>query len=200
MYIIYTLTNLIIIIRLVFSTEKFYKNFGLEFKVKIIKMRHIKTKKTTKKERESSMENEVKILKKSVRRRKEPLTKERSSTKSLVIKFTELNDILPDISSSIDKNSMKYLSNLYSESSDLIKNITLYMANKKYRGMHEFLDITVIKVQELIGILKEFESLNTSRKAHGFINKADEAKASLLLESLKGKMDELVIIKASTVK
>lgn len=199
MYIIYTLTNLIIIIRLVFSTEKFYKNFGLEFKVKIIKMRHIKTKKTTKKERESSMENEVKIFKKSVRR-KGPLTKERISIKSLVIKFTELNDILPDISSSIDKNSMKYLSNLYSESSDLIKNITLYMANKKYRGMHEFLDITVIKVQELIDILKEFESLNTSRKAHGFINKADEAKASLLLESLKGKMDELIVIKASTVK
>ena len=45
MYIIYTLTNLIIIIRLVFSTEKFYKNFWLEFKVKIIKMQHIKTKK-----------------------------------------------------------------------------------------------------------------------------------------------------------
>jgi hypothetical protein len=162
-------------------------------------MRHIKTKKTTKKERESSMENEVKIFKKSVRR-KGPLTKERISIKALVIKFTELNDILPDISSSIDKNSMKYLSNLYSESSDLIKNITLYMANKKYRGMHEFLDITVIKVQELIDILKEFESLNTSRKAHGFINKADEAKASLLLESLKGKMDELIVIKASTVK
>ena len=199
MYIIYTLTNLIIIIRLVFSTEKFYKNLGLEFKVKIIKMQHIKTKKTTKKERKSSMENEVKIFKKSVRR-KEPLTKERISIKSLVIKFTELNDILPDINSPIDKNSMKYLSNLYSESSDLIKNITLYMANKKYRGMHEFLDITVIKVQELIDILKEFESLNTSRKAHGFINKADEAKASLLLESLKGKMDELVVIKASTVK
>jgi len=195
MYIIYTLTNLIIIIRLVFSTEKFYKNFWLEFKVKIIKMQHIKTKK----ERESSMENEVKIFKKSVRR-KEPLTKERISIKSLVIKFTELNDILPDISSPIDKNSMKYLSNLYSESSDLIKNITLYMANKKYRGMHEFLDITVIKVQELIDILKKFESLNTSRKAHGFINKADEAKASLLLESLKGKMDELIVIKASTVK
>lgn len=195
MYIIYTLTNLIIIIRLVFSTEKFYKNFGLEFKVKIIRMQHIKTKK----ERESSMENEVKIFKKSVRR-KEPLTKERISIKSLVIKFTELNDILPDISSPIDKNSMKYLSNLYSESSDLIKNITLYMANKKYRGMHEFLDITVIKVQELIDILKKFESLNTSRKAHGFINKADEAKASLLLESLKGKMDELIVIKASTVK
>ena len=199
MYIIYTLTNLIIIIRLVFSTEKFYKNFGLEFKVKIIKMRHIKTKKNKKKERKSSMENEVKIFKKSVRR-KEPLTKERISIKSLVIKFTELNDILPDISSPIDKNSMKYLSNLYSESSDLIKNITLYMANKKYRGMHEFLDITVIKVQELIDILKKFESLNTSRKAHGFINKADEAKASLLLESLKGKMDELIVIKASTVK
>jgi hypothetical protein len=148
------------------------------------------------------MENEVKIFKKSVRRRrrKEPLTKERSSIKSLVIKFTELNEILPEINSPIDKSSMKYLSNLYSESSDLIKNITLYMVNNKYCGMHEFLDITVIKVQELIGILKEFESLNTSRKAHGFINKADEAKASLLLESLKGKMDELVVIKASTVK
>lgn len=199
MYIIYTLTNLIIIIRLVFSTEKFYKNFGLEFKVKIIKMQHIKTKKTTKKERKSSMENKVKIFKKSVRR-KEPLTKERISIKSLVEKITELNEILPDINSPIEKTSMKYLSNLYSESSDLIKNITLYMVNNKYCGMHEFLDITVIKVQELIGILKEFESLNTSRKAHGFINKADEAKASLLLESLKGKMDELIVIKASTIK
>ena len=143
------------------------------------------------------MENEKEILKKSVRRRRRK-TKEKISIQSLVEKITELNEILPLISDPIDKNSMKYLSNLYSEAVVLIENITIYMVQNGFCGIHDSIDDTVYKTQELIGILKEFKGLNTSRKARGFIDESDEAKASIFLQSLKVKMGELVALKKST--
>ena len=148
------------------------------------------------------MKNEEKIFKKSVRRRRRRRrkeTKERISIQSLVEKITELNEILPEINHPIDKTSMKYLSNLYSEAVILIENITMYMVRNGYCGIRDSIDDTVYKTQELVGILKEFKSLNTSRKARGFINEDDEGKASSLLQSLKEKMSELVALKKSTV-
>jgi len=49
MYIIYTLTNLIIIIRLVFSTEKLSKKFCLAINIEIIRMLGTKRDKQQKK-------------------------------------------------------------------------------------------------------------------------------------------------------
>lgn len=144
------------------------------------------------------MENEEKLFKKNVRRRRK--TKEKISIQSLVEKITELNEILPLISDPIDKNSMKYLSNLYSEAVVLIENITIYMVQNGFCGIHDSIDDTVYKTQELIGILKEFKGLNTSRKARGFIDESDEAKASIFLQSLKVKMSEFVALKKSTDK
>jgi hypothetical protein len=66
--------------------------------------------------------------------------------------------------------------------------------------MHDSIDDTVYKTQELVGILKEFKALNTSRKARGFINEDDRAKSSSLLQSLKVKMGELVALKKSSVE
>lgn len=109
-----------------------------------------------------------------------------------------MNEILPLISDPNDKNSMKYLSNLYSEAVVLIENITIYMVQNGFCGIRDSIDDTVYKTQELIGILKEFKGLNTSRKARGFIDKSDEAKASIFLQSLKVKMGELVALKKST--
>ena len=144
------------------------------------------------------MENEEKLFKKNVRRRRRRKTKEKISIQSLVEKITELNEILPLISDPIDKNSMKYLSNLYSEAVVLIENITIYMVQNGFCGIHDSIDDTVYKTQELIGILKEFKGLNTSRKDRGFIDESDEAKASIFLQSLKVKMGELVALKKST--
>ena len=146
------------------------------------------------------MGNEEKIFKKNVRRRRRrrrKQKKERVSIQSLVEKITELNEILPIINDPIDKTSMKYLSNLYSESIVLIENITIYMVRNGYCGIRDYIDDSVFKTQELIGILKEFNNLNISRKANGFIDKTDEAKASTLLQSLKGKMGELVALKTT---
>ena len=93
------------------------------------------------------IKNEEKIFKKSVRRRRRKETKERISIQSLVEKITELNEILPEINHPIDKDSMKYLSSLYSEAVILIENITMYMVQNGYCGIHDSIDDTVYKTQ-----------------------------------------------------
>lgn len=147
------------------------------------------------------MKNEKRVLRKSVRsRRKKERTKEEISIISLVEKISELSDVLPCINDPIDKTSMKYLSSLYTETIDLIKNITVYIVKEGYCGMHENIDESVIKTQEIIGLLREFQALNTSRKAQGFIDEVSKEKASSLLLSLKEKMDELLALRTIIVK
>lgn len=145
------------------------------------------------------MKNEEKIFKKNLRRKiRKTLTEEKNSIKALVKKITELNEILPEINAT-DKTSMKYLSSLYSEAVILIKNITVYMVRNRYCGMHDSIDNTILKIQELVGILKEFESLDTSGETRDFYE-TNESKASILLQSLKRKMGELEALKKSTVE
>jgi hypothetical protein len=95
---------------------------------------------------------------------------------------------------------MKYLSDLYSETIILIENITVYMVKKNYCGIHETIDNIVIKTQDLIGILKEFKDLDTTREFYGFIDKNSQIKASSLLLSLRGKLDELLALKKTSVR
>lgn len=135
---------------------------------------------------------EENLFKRKVKKRKR--TKTENSVLSLVEKITELNEILPYIADPIDKNSMKYLSTLHSETAELIKGITWFVVFKKYCGIRENFDNCVIKVQELIGVLKEFKRLDTSRKKMGLIDEASKAEASLYLQSLKSKMKELMSI------
>lgn len=135
------------------------------------------------------MGNETKILKKNVRRRKR--TKEEISIQVLVKKFGELNDFLPCISDPIDGISMSYLSSVYSETSDLIKDVTMFMVREKYCGVRNTIDNSILKAQDIIGLLREFKDLNTSRKTLGFIDEVSQNKASSLLQLLKVKMNEL---------
>ena len=146
------------------------------------------------------MENKRKKTKRSVRKRKNIRAKGRISIRTLTEKITELNEILPYLSIPIKKKSIEYLSDLYSETLELVMNITAYMVQERYCGMHDYIDNSVLKVQELVGILKEFNTLNEEK--HDFEASDDDiqAKASSLLQSLKVKMGELVALKKSTVK
>jgi hypothetical protein len=69
MYIIYTLTNLIIIIRLVFSTEKLSKKFCLAINIEIIRMLGTKRDKQQKKEREKNGKRK-KIFERKLKKKK----------------------------------------------------------------------------------------------------------------------------------
>jgi len=147
------------------------------------------------------MKNEENLFKKEVKRRKgkRERTKNEDSVLAFVEKITELNEILPYIADPIDKISMKYLSSLYSETIDLIKDITVFMVRERYCGIHKNIDDAIFKSQELTGILKEFKRLDIFRKSHGFIDEASQAKSSLLLKSLKCKMSELLAIRKTIV-
>jgi hypothetical protein len=144
------------------------------------------------------MKNKEKVNGKRAKKRRK-VVKNRTSIKTLVKKITELNEFLPSINDPIDKTSMKYLASLYSEAIILVRNITAYMVQNGYCGMHDSIDDTVLKTQELVGILKEFEKLDTSEGFYDF-DEISQNKASSLLKSLKVKMGELVALKTSTAE
>lgn len=151
------------------------------------------------KRKERQMENDENLFRKEGRNEKRERSKNENSVLAFVERITELNEILPYIGDPIDKNSMKYLSTLYSEAIELIKDITIFVVNKRYCGMRKNIDDAIFKSQELICILKEFKRLDISRKSHGFIDEVSQTEASLLLRSLKCKMSELLAIRKTIV-
>ena len=146
------------------------------------------------------MENKRKKTKTSVRKRKNIRTKGRISIRTLTEKITELNEILPYLSIPINKKSVEYLSDLYSETLELVMNITAYMVQEKYCGMHDSIDNSVLKVQELVGILKEFNALNKDEHNLETLDDNSQTKISSLLHALNLKMSELLTLKTSTVE
>ena len=146
------------------------------------------------------MENKRKKTKRSVRKRKNIRTKGRISIRTLTEKITELNEILPYLSIPIKKKSIEYLSDLYSETLELVMNITAYMVQERYCGMHDTIDNSVLKVQELVGILKEFNALNKDEHNLETLDDNSQTKISSLLHALNLKMNELLTLKTSTVE
>lgn len=134
------------------------------------------------------MKNKEKISKQDLRKKKK--TKEEKSIQTLVKKLTELSKYLSRTSNpTID--SIEYLSNLYSEIKDLIKDTTIFMVNKKYCGINDKIDNSVMKSQDLLKILREFNDLDSSLESFEF-NDELKNKASTNLQSLKSKMNELL--------
>ena len=146
------------------------------------------------------MENKRKKTKRSVRKRKNIRAKGRISIRTLTEKITELNEILPYLSIPIKKKSIEYLSDLYSETLELVMNITAYMVQERYCGMHDTIDNSVLKVQELVGILKEFNALNKDEHNLETLDDNSQTKISSLLHALNLKMSELLTLKTSTVE
>ena len=146
------------------------------------------------------MENKRKKTKRSVRKRKNIRAKGRISIRTLTEKITELNEILPYLSIPIKKKSIEYLSDLYSETLELVMNITAYMVQERYCGMHDTIDNSMLKVQELVGILKEFKTLNESKDDLEPLDDDFQTKVAPLLQNLNVKMNELPTVKASTVE
>ena len=144
------------------------------------------------------MGNKENFISKGTKKRRKAI-KNKISIKTLVKRITELNEILPSINDPIDKTSIRYLASLYSEAIILVRNITAYMVQNEYCGIHDSIDDTVYKTQELVGILKKFESLDTSEESHDF-DELSQDKASSLLKSLKLKMGELIALKTSNAE
>lgn len=146
------------------------------------------------------MENKEKKPKKSVRKKRIVRVKGKTSIRTLTKKIAELNKILSCISIPISKTSVKYLSDLYPKTLKLVMDITAYMVQEKYCGMHNTIDNSIIKAQELVGILKEFKTLNESNDNLKLFDDDFQAKSSSLLQALKVKMGELLTLRASTVE
>lgn len=146
------------------------------------------------------MENKEKKPKKSVRKKRIVRVKGKTSIRTLTKKIAELNKILSCISIPISKTSVKYLSDLYPKTLKLVMDITAYMVQEKYCGMHNTIDNSIIKAQELVGILKEFKTLNESNDNLKLLDDDFQAKSSSLLQALKVKMGELLTLRASTVE
>jgi hypothetical protein len=146
------------------------------------------------------MENKRKKTKRSVRKKKNIRAKGKISIRTLTEKIAELNEILPYLSVPLKKKSLEYLSDLYSETFELVMNVTAYMVQKRYCGMHDTIDNSVLKVQGLVGILKEFNTLNEEKYDFKALDDNLKAKISSLLHALNLKMSELLTLKTSTVK
>ena len=134
------------------------------------------------------MKNKEKISKRDVKKKKK--TKEEKSIQTLIKKLTELSKYLSRTSNPT-KDSIEYLSNLYLETKDLIEDTTIFMVNKKYCGINKKIDDSVIRSQNLLKILKEFNDLDSSLESFEF-NDELKNKASTNLQSLKSKMNELL--------
>ena len=155
---------------------------------RIIIITSAKKQKTTIKKKGTNMKNKEKNSKRDVRKRKK--TKEEKSIQTLVKKLTELNKYLSRISNPT-RDSIEYLSNLYLETKNLIEDTTIFMVNKKYCGINDKIDKSIIRSQNLLKILKEFNDLESSLESLEFNNEIKN-KASTSLRSLKSKMNELL--------
>lgn len=88
--------------------------------------------------------------------------------KVLCMKFAMLHETLPSVTECNDRGNLKYFSKLYSETLPLVTHVTRYVVENDYSGRKKKVDDLVIRVQQVLGLLKvlhlRYESLRLPPK------------------------------------